>query len=204
MNQGKPVKTNYVLIDYENIQPAALTVLNQEHFRVIIFVGAGQAKISYEIASAMQRMGTRAEYVKVSGNGSNALDFHIAFYIGQLAAHDPEAYFHIISKDAGFDPLIHYLKTKKILACRSRDVTDIPIVKAITAMSPAEQVAVIITNLQQRGAAKPRTVKTLASTISALFQQKLSEEEVAALVHELQNQDIITINETKVSYTLQV
>jgi len=51
-------------------------------------------------------MGERAEYVRISGNGSNALDFHIAFYIGQLAAHEPDAYFHIISKVTGFDPLI--------------------------------------------------------------------------------------------------
>jgi hypothetical protein len=198
------VKTNYVLIDYENVQPAALAVLDQEHFRIIVFVGAGQAKIAFEIAAALQQLGPRAEYVKISGNGSNALDFHIAFYIGQLAAHDPDAYFHIISKDTGFDPLISHLKSKKILACRSRDVTDIPIVKAATATSPAEQLAVIITNLQQRGTAKPRTVKTLASTISALFQKKLSDEEVAALLQKLQHQGIITINEIKVSYTLPV
>jgi hypothetical protein len=196
------VKTNYVLIDYENVQPAALAVLDQEHFRIIVFVGAGQAKIAFEIAAALQQLGPRAEYVKISGNGSNALDFHIAFYIGQLAAHDPDAYFHIISKDTGFDPLISHLKSKKILACRSRDVTDIPIVKAATATSPAEQLAVIITNLQQRGTAKPRTVKTLASTISALFQKKLSDEEVAALLQKLQHQGIITVNEIKVSYTL--
>ena len=138
----------------------------------------------------------------LEAGGSNALDFHIAFYIGQLAAHDPDAYFHIISKDPGFDPLINHLKSKKILACRSRDVTDISIVKAATATSPAEQLAVIITNLQQRGAAKPRTVKTLASTISALFQKKLSDEEVAALLQKLQHQGTITVNDTKVSYAL--
>jgi hypothetical protein len=98
------VKTNYVLIDYESVQPVTLAVLDQEHIRVIVFVGARQAKITFEIAAALQRLGTRAEYVKISSNGSNALDFHIAFYIGQLAAHDPAAYFHIISKDTGFDP----------------------------------------------------------------------------------------------------
>jgi hypothetical protein len=72
------VKTNYVLIDYENVQPAALSVLDQEHFRIIVFVGAGQAKIAFEIAAALQQLGPRAEYVKISSSGSNALDFHIA------------------------------------------------------------------------------------------------------------------------------
>jgi hypothetical protein len=196
------MKTNYVLIDYENVQPAAMAVLDQEHFKVVVFVGAGQAKISFEVASALQRMGSRAQYVRISGNGSNALDFHIAFYVGQLAAREPDAYFHIISKDAGFDPLLQHLKSKKVLACRSRDVTDIPIVKAATATSPSEKLAVIVANLQQRGAARPRTVKTLSSTINALFQKKLSEDELSSLMHELQKQGIVTVKDTKVSYVL--
>jgi hypothetical protein len=30
------LKTNYVLIDYENVQPAAIAVLDQEHFKIIV------------------------------------------------------------------------------------------------------------------------------------------------------------------------
>jgi len=91
-----------VLIDYENVQPEAMAVLDKEHFKVIVFIGANQVKVSFEVASVLQRMGERAEYIKITGNGSNALDFHVAFYIGQLAAKEPEAYFHIVSKDTGF------------------------------------------------------------------------------------------------------
>ena len=90
------MKTNYVLIDYENVQPEAMAVLEKEHFKVIVFVGANQTKVTFEVASVLQRLGDKAEYVKITGNGSNALDFHIAFYIGQLAAQEPEAYFHIV------------------------------------------------------------------------------------------------------------
>lgn len=36
------------------------------------------------------------------------------------------------SKDAGFDPLIAHLKSKKLLAGRSRAVADIPVVKSLT------------------------------------------------------------------------
>lgn len=196
------MKTNYVLIDYENVQPEAIAVLDKEHFKVIVFVGANQAKVTYEVASALQRMGERAEYVKISGNGSNALDFHIAFYIGQLAAHEPEAYFHIVSKDTGFDPLIQHLKTKKILACRSKDVTDIPLVKAANSKSPDEKLAVIISDLQRRGASRPRAVKTLTSTINSLFQKQLPDNEVHSLLSALQKQGVVTVSDTKVSYAL--
>lgn len=196
------MRTNYVLIDYENVQPEAMAVLSKEHFKVIVFVGANQAKVTFEVASALQQMGERAEYIKISGNGSNALDFHIAYYIGLLASKEPEAYFHIVSKDTGFDPLINHLKGKKILACRSKDVTDIPIVKASNSKSPSEKIAVIIADLKRRGASKPRAVKTLTSTISNMFQKQLSDEELQSLLLELQTKGIISVADTKVSYEL--
>ena len=85
------MRTNYVLIDYENVQPSALSVLEKEHFKVIVFVGASQVKVSFDVAAQLQRLGPSATYVKISGNGPNALDFHIAFYIGQLASVEPDA-----------------------------------------------------------------------------------------------------------------
>ena len=91
------MRTNFVLIDFESVQPDSLAALQHDYFRVIVFVGANQSKVPFEVAAVLQRMGSNAEYVKISGNGRNALDSHIAFYIGQLAAQAPAAYFHIIS-----------------------------------------------------------------------------------------------------------
>lgn len=54
------MKKHYVLIDYENVQPEALGILDDEAFHVIVFVGANQSKVSFEVASALQRMGNRA------------------------------------------------------------------------------------------------------------------------------------------------
>lgn len=196
------MRTNYVLIDYENVQPTALAALEKEHFKILVFIGASQTKINYEVADSLQRLGPKASYIKISGNGPNALDFHIAYYIGQLAAADKDGFFHIISKDTGFDPLIAHLKTKKIYACRSRDIHDMPIVKAANSKSPAEKVEIIVANLKQRGASRPRTIKTLTSTISSLFQKALAEDELAALLKTLQKHGYVTVNETKVSYAL--
>ena len=195
------LKTNYVLIDYENVQPDAMAVLNQEHFKVLVFVGASQTKVSFDVASALQQMGDRAEYIKITGNGSNALDFHIAFYIGVLSGIEPDAYFHIVSKDTGFDPLIQHLKSKKILACRSKDVTEIPIVKAACSKSPAERLEVVIADLQRRGPSKPRKLKTLGSTINSIFQKTLSPAEVNALLDALQKQGVVTVTGNGISYS---
>lgn len=200
------MKNNYVLIDYENVQPKSLAALRGEHvFKVYLFVGASQAKVTFEVAEAMQALGEHAKYIKISGNGPNALDFHIAYYIGQLAAQDPNAFFHIISKDAGFDPLIKHLKTQKVFACRSKDIGDIPMLKAgqvAKAGKVEDKLALILANLRQRGAAKPRSIKTLASTIGALFAKQLTEEEISALVEGLKESGHIKLDGTRVSYLL--
>lgn len=122
-------RINYVFIDHENVQPTDLKLLDREDVRLWVFVGAAQAKLSSELAIQMQTMRERADYVRISGNGSNALDFHIAFYIGQLSRDDSRGFFHIISRDTGFDPLVAHLKAKKMLSCRSASISEMPLFK---------------------------------------------------------------------------
>src|SRR3546814_5845707 len=71
------MKTNYILIDYENVQPKNLALLEGDHFRVKVFIGAALAKLPFDLVAGMQALGSRAEYIRISGNGPNALDFHI-------------------------------------------------------------------------------------------------------------------------------
>lgn len=196
------MRINYVLIDLENVQPVSLVGLEAEFFRVLIFVGANQAKIAFDLASAMQQLGERARYIKISGNGSNALDFHIAYYIGQLSQEDPTAYFHIISKDTGFDPLIQHLRAQKVAIARSTTIAEIPLLKAANSKTIHEKVAVVVANLRQRGSAKPRTIKTLSSTSQSLFQKQLPAEELSMLLAELQAAGTIKVADNKVSYSL--
>jgi hypothetical protein len=47
-----------VLIDYENVQPGDLSGLDAEYFRVLLFVGANQTKLPFEIAATMQKPST--------------------------------------------------------------------------------------------------------------------------------------------------
>jgi hypothetical protein len=194
------MRKNYVLIDYENVQPDLMAVLNEEHFTVLVFVGSSQSKVTFEVASSLQKMGDRAEYVKISGNGSNALDFHIAYYIGKISSQEPDAFFHIISKDTGFDPLIQYLKSKKILACRSKTIAEMPIIKITHSKSPSERATAVIEKLSQNGSSKPRTIKTLSSTINAFFQKSLSEQDISLVIEHLIKQNAIVIADNKVTY----
>ena len=199
-NRDDDLKNNYVLIDFENVQPKNLAILNGHEFRVIVFVGANQAKISFELASALQALGSNAEYVKIGGNGPNALDFHIAFYIGQLAERDPNAYFHIISKDTGFDPLIKHLKERKIFAQRERDLAEIPLLRISNATSAEEKIEAIVKSLAARGHARPRKVKTLANTVNSLFSRTLDEAELTDIIGQMKKRNLIAVENEKVSY----
>lgn len=194
------MRVNYVLIDFESVQPATLTLLEPEHFRVIVFVGASQAKIPFELANALQRMGERARYIKISGHGHNALDFHIAYHIGRLVGECKDAFFHVISKDTGFDPLLQHMKEQGVLAARCAGVEDIPIVRANKAQSPGERAAIFIERLSRPHASKPRTEKTLARHISAAFQNLLTDDEVGAAIATMQSASFIELTEGKVTY----
>jgi len=194
------MRQNIVLIDFENVQPESLGVLAQDHFRVLAFVGANQTKVPFDTAASLQQLGARAEYIKIAGNGSNALDFHIAYYVGQLSAADPSAYFHIVSRDTGFDPLIAHLKSKKVFAGRVKDISEIPVVKAASKKTPAERVHIVLERLHQPKATKPRTVKTLTSAVASFFQKQLSEEEVAAVIDGMVKAGAISIDGVKVTY----
>jgi hypothetical protein len=197
------MKTNYILIDYENVQPQNLEILNGHPFKVLVFVGANQTKIPFELASALQKLGEQAQYVKIGGNGQNALDFHIAFYIGQIAERDSNSYFHIISKDTGFDPLIKHLKANKIFAQRETDLAEIPLLKISNTTSLDGKIAAIIENLSGRGQSKPRKVKTLRNTINSLFMKKLEEKELSGLIEQLTRRGCIVVNQNgNVSYKL--
>ena len=108
---------HHILIDHENVQPADLAGLDAHEACVWVFTGA-QQKVAISLIEAVQALGERGRFVRISGNGRNALDFHIAYYLGGFAARDPLASFLIVSADAGYDPLITHLNAQGIAARR--------------------------------------------------------------------------------------
>jgi hypothetical protein len=107
----------FFLIDFENVQPKALNRLQPGEARIKVFLGQHQSKLMLDLVQALQPFGKDAEYIQIQGSGPDAVDFHIAFYIGRLAATHPGSSFTIVSKDRGFDPMVKHLGTLGI-SCR--------------------------------------------------------------------------------------
>jgi hypothetical protein len=63
-------------------------------------------------------------------------------------------------------------------------------------------VNVVVENFINRGASKPRTVKTLGSTIRTLFKVPLEDDQLNEVLASLQKQSIVKFEGTKVIYSL--
>lgn len=188
----------YILIDYENVQPTQLRHPGDEPIQVKLFLGANQTKISVTLASAMHSLGENAEYVQVESNGSNALDFHIAYYIGRLAALEPSARFQIISNDTGFDPLIKHLTTKGICIERTASLST-----EVTAPDIHDSdIEFVIDFLTAQKSGKPRNKKSLTNPIRSLFLKGRTEKQISAIFQALCSREVIRLEGTKVVYDL--
>lgn len=107
-------KLRYLLVDYENVQKVDIAKTAGD-VHIIIFMGANQKTIPAELVMGGQKLGSRLEWKKIQGNGKNALDFVIAYYLGKIFNKHPQAQCTVLSKDTGFDALI------KIIKAESRD-----------------------------------------------------------------------------------
>jgi len=196
------VKNNHVLIDYENVQPEVAAALAQPMFKVWVFVGAQQAKVKFDLVDLVQQKGQDAKVVKMGASGRNALDFHMTYYLGQLSTQEPDAYFHLIGKDAGMDALIEHLRQGGLNVFRWTDVLDIPVTKAPASESQDDKLSRILEYLVRRGRQRPATMATLIGSISVLFHPKLEVAEATTLVEHLRDSGVYQLVGTKLRYGL--
>ena len=195
------MKTQVILVDWENVQPELLPALNLEGTRVLVFIGPHQTKLPFAMVQAVQKLGERAQYVQVSKQGNDALDMHIAFYIGKLAVELPDAYFHVIAKDRDYDPLVAHLKALKIGAAKWPDLASIPVLKRAAASTVKEKLEAIKDWLMERKANRPKTLKTLTNSLkTSAFAGRLDDQEIGSLINALREKGLISVEGQKVAY----
>lgn len=102
------MKELHALVDYENVQPTFedLVKLAPGFTDVWLFHGPHQAKRAQQMAAAHNGV----TLVPRSGKGPNALDFHLTFYLGYVAAKHPDAHLVVVANDRGYDPMIAHAR----------------------------------------------------------------------------------------------
>ena len=113
-----------LLVDFENKQKVDLSPLD-ESFKAIIFVGANQNPPKASKKPATAHRFSRVDFLKISGTGKNALDFHIAFYLGRTFETAPDTRCFILSSDKGFDPLLNHLNANGMTCSRIESIAEL-------------------------------------------------------------------------------
>ncbi len=139
----------YILVDFENVQPPDMGLLSGDQYQLRIFRGPHQNKLDFDIAESLQPHGDRVKYIQSDRHGKNALDFHIAFYMGrllqELEANGPSANsntrFVVISKDGGFDALMSHVQSLGYGAIKAASIRqalglDEPVTELGSALQP--------------------------------------------------------------------
>ena len=177
------MRTNYVLIDYENVQPDIWHIADDFEVDVTVFVGPRQ-RVNPKTSEVIHRMDTRGEVIKVCNAGPNALDFHLAFHLGQLVMSDATSTFEIVSNDKGYDSLINQLAAKGVQIQRTPGLhrpegyaveafifTPFHLRRAATDM-PAEPPAAIPSEPPREPSSLRKAIKALERSLRALKAQK--------------------------------
>ena len=104
---------HWILVGYENVRPSDFHPDRQPDTHILVFLGPNQHKIPADLVMALQAFGRHARYIQCAATGKNALDFHVAFYLGEIAPQHPGDQFHIVSADKGFDPLVRHMRAER-------------------------------------------------------------------------------------------
>lgn len=131
------MREQHVLVDCENVHPTIeeLLKLAPDLTDVWLFHGPNQIKRAEQLQAAHERV----TLVPHSGKGKNALDFHLSFYLGYVAAKHPEASLMVVANDKGYDSMIEHAKLLGFTATRvGFEAKDAPAAKKA---APAKKVA---------------------------------------------------------------
>ena len=188
---------NIILIDYENLQVKNLDELYDLDSEICVFIGPMQKKLSADLVQSAQKFGSRLKWIPISRQGSNALDFHIAYYLGQVSQNEPKPFFHIISHDTGFDALIDFMRSQKLFIDRVESIEDIPLIKK---MKEIKKDPVAFIKGRILNVSKPKKLSTLQTAIKKWLDED-DEGVVTEIVESLKKKGFLEIDENgKVKY----
>jgi len=145
----------HVLVDLENNQPTLDDVrqLVPNLTDVWLFHSPPQAGH----LSSYQALGSRHSAVLISRPGKNALDFHLTFYVGYIAARYPEASIVVVAIDRGYASMVEHAKTLGF------QVKSMPFKKTTAAQKPTAKKSPAKKKPAKRTLAKKATPKESAA-----------------------------------------
>lgn len=196
-------RKNVVLIDYENVQNVDLKPLLSHDVLIKVFHGSNQKFTSVFLNLAVEFGKGKFEAIQISGNGKNALDFHIAYYIGKLSKEIENPHFHIISKDTGFKPLVDHINNHDNVVCTlESSIAHIPQLKPTATKPIVDRYQLVVETLTKSKTPKPKRKKNLRNQVMTICKKGLSESEADKIIMKLVENKLIEINGESIIYKM--
>jgi hypothetical protein len=158
-------------MDFENVHQVDLTLIGAKSVSFTLMVGPQQTKLDSALVEKLMEHSASVRLVKLKTKANNALDFALAYYLGRAALADPTAYFHIIAKDGGYDPLIEHLRVRHINVQRHKSCAE------LTFTWPGKKVSLS------------------EATVEKAAPKKVVAKKVAGIVKRLDNAGVLTFDE---------
>lgn len=112
---------NHVFVDLENVKTIDSSVIGNKNLRLYLFLGPQNKKLDVAVVECLLQHSQTVHMIRSPKAGKNALDFVLSYHLGQVVLTDPKGYFHIVSKDTGFDALVELLKSRNTKVKRHDD-----------------------------------------------------------------------------------
>ena len=128
---------NHVFVDFENVKEVDKSVLGRTNYIVHLFLGPQNKKLDVDVVERLLEHSQAVKMIRSPKSGKNALDFVMAYHLGQAVQSDPRAFFHLVSGDVGFESLVELLKARKVKVKRhsSWEELDVAVAPATGAIS---------------------------------------------------------------------
>ena len=196
---------HHVFVDFENIHQVDLSLIGRKSVSFTLLVGARQTRLDAALVERLMEHAASVQLVRLTSTGRNALDFTLAYYLGRAVLADPAAHFHVISKDAGFDPLIEHMRSRRVHIRRHDDFTALPFARVITPTTTTNdaQLSRVRDHLRKNTENRPKRLKTLKSHLLAFLGKTQSEADVTLLIEELREAgDLVLGEKGEVTYNV--
>ena len=186
-NTESKLPVNYVFVDFENIHKLDPALIGMKTVHITLLLGAHDNKLDSTLVEKLVAHASSVQLVRLNASGHNALDLALAFYVGKAAQANPTAYFHIVSKDTGFGPLIEHLQSRHIRAERHEDYTPLMFTSRpkVVKETPEEFFIRVTTQLQNNVKNRPTRKTKLENYLAKTCGPTKTANEIHELVDKL-------------------
>jgi hypothetical protein len=188
---------NHVFVDFENVHHVDFSLIGTKAVSFTLLLGARHTRLDVALVEKMMEHAASVQLVRLTSSGRNALDFALSYYLGRAVLADPTAYFHVVSGDKGFDPLIEHLRSRHIHARRHDDFTTLTFSgpPKAPAAPPEDLLTRVLEHLKKNTTNRPKRKATLISHLRTFAGKTATEADAVNLVETLREAGHISFGE---------